>query len=116
MNTAKKLKRFFTPKEKVCPECGAELSKQAKICPECGHNYYKGRRRGRSIYKVFSLREEFCCGIVIIIGVLFTWLFMRSTIVQSLALVALILFLTIVLLIILFVGGAIYKFQKFFGF
>ena|GEM_PF-3872461 len=115
MTAMEKLKGFLTPKEKVCPECGAELSKKAKVCPECGHNYYKDRKHGRSIYKVLSIREEFCCGISIIIAITFAWLFMRSTIVQSLTLIALILFLAIVLIVVLFIGGTIYKFNRFFG-
>lgn len=115
MKALKKLKNFFTPKEKVCPACGTELSKKARVCPECNYNYIEGKKRGRSIYKVISLREEFCCGIVVIFAVVFAWLFMRSSIVQSLTLIALILFLAIVLLMILFIGGTLHKFNKLFG-
>ena len=31
------LKKQFSGTKRGCPECGADIGKNARLCPECGH-------------------------------------------------------------------------------
>lgn len=75
MSYLTKFGNYFSETKKGCPECGADIGKNARICPECGHNFLLEEEARPSIVRV-NYNTETCCSIFLILLIIIAAFFL----------------------------------------